>query len=82
MVRVKSRWMICRIDFERDVILNRSETAPTTAGALGSRYFPSQKELASTVRANISSCFGDAASTAASITATQGTVYLYLFTDV
>jgi hypothetical protein len=78
MVRVKSRWMICRIDFERDIILNRQQTA-TTAFDLGINYFPSKKDLAAAIRSNLHSSFGDASSTAASITATQGTFYIAFF---
>ena len=47
MVRLKNRWLLVRIEFERDMVYAESPTA-----------FPSKKELSRTIRDNLERCFG------------------------
>ena len=69
MVRVKTRWIVCRVEFERNILLK--DERPDEAAA---PYFPSKKELAGAIRETILSSFGDSGGSAASSSVTQGTI--------
>lgn len=78
MVRVKSRWIILQVEFDRDLLSNQLRSPQQ-----GIEYFPTRKELCSTIRDYILVCSGEAAIGVASSSNLQGTYKsIYTFASV
>jgi hypothetical protein len=66
MVRVKSRWIVIDVRFERDLLSDNPHDSHIA------EYFPSKRDLGSAIRDNIVLCSGEAVSSACNGAVTQG----------